>query len=425
MKFIHTGDWHLGNKLFEIDRTDEFKYFLQWLLKKIENEKTETLIICGDIFDVKNPSNEAIKIYYNFLAKLKNTSCKNIVIIAGNHDSANFLDTSKEILEVLNIHVISSISTTTIKQMVFELYDYNNNVCGICCAVPFVYDVESIKYGTDINDAFKKIYSEVYEVAKVIQNNRNIPIIATGHLYANDLEGRLSNSNSSIKTDDGTRILDVLGNIGNVKTEVFMENFDYVALGHIHYTTRVSKKENIRYSGSPFVLGFDECNLPHYVLDVDINTNKDLSKKIIVNKVEVPVFNKFIRLEGTLEEIKDQLIKLKNIEPQNNTYIEIYFEKQVGVNIQEELDEYIKNLSPKYNVVSWKRKTKDQIIQKNFFDKVNLNEIKNLTSENIFTSFILSKLDSKEDKEASKKIIEEYLPLFIQIEEEVQSMGDN
>lgn len=425
MKFIHTGDWHLGNKLFEIDRTDEFKHFLQWLLKKIENEKTETLIICGDIFDVKNPSNEAIKIYYNFLAKLKNTSCKNIVIIAGNHDSANFLDTSKEILEVLNIHVISSISTTTIKQMVFELYDNNNNVCGICCAVPFVYDVESIKYGTDINEAFKKIYSEVYEVAKEIQNNRNIPIIATGHLYANDLEGRLSNSNSSIKTDDGTRILDVLGNIGNVKTEVFMENFDYVALGHIHYTTRVSKKENIRYSGSPFVLGFDECNLPHYVLDVDINTNKDLSKKIIVNKAEVPVFNKFIRLEGTLEEIKDQLIKLKNIEPQNNTYIEIYFEKQVGVNIQEELDEYIKNLSPKYNVVSWKRKTKDQIIQKNFFDKVNLNEIKNLTSENIFTSFILSKLDSKEDKEVSKKIIEEYLPLFIQIEEEVQSMGDN
>ena len=32
MKFIHTADWHLGNKFHGHERTDEHRHFLDWLL---------------------------------------------------------------------------------------------------------------------------------------------------------------------------------------------------------------------------------------------------------------------------------------------------------------------------------------------------------------------------------------------------------
>ena len=254
MRFIHTADWHLGNSLFNIDRTKEFESFLKWLKEEIIKTNADALVIAGDIFDVANPPVNSRKQYNEFLASLLNTTCKNVIVVGGNHDSGALLDSEKNILEFLNIHVVgslSNISKETLGDVVFEIKDKKQNVIGLCCAIPFARELELRNYykeqlepGKLSDYAYKNLYELVCEEAIRKSEGKNIPIIATGHLYASGLEGRLEGQEKESRSDDGRRTIDdVIGNLGSVHVSVFPKKFSYVALGHIHYTS--AKAEDI------------------------------------------------------------------------------------------------------------------------------------------------------------------------------------
>lgn len=428
MIFIHTADWHLGNQMHEIDRHEESQNFLRWLKNLIVEKNAETLVVAGDIFDTANPSVDARRLYYTFLASLVDTCCKNVIIVGGNHDSAVMLDSAKELLEVLNIRVVGSINNLLPSQMCFELKDSGENVCGICMAVPFVREVELrnlLSDGEKCPDeelylkVYKKLYSLVFEEAEKLRNGRAIPVIATGHLYANDLEGRLSDKKANEKCDDGMKVLDVLGTLGNVPSSVF-PSVDYVALGHIHYSSVVAKNPAIRYSGSPFVMGFDEANRPHHVLCVELEKTGEKSN-LNVEKIETPETNLYRRISGTLAEIKAGLEELseksksdKNADKNKPVFIELCYKRELGVSAQEFLAEAIKSLPENVNVVSWKIADSEKILSSSF-DKFEASEIKNLDDKEIFTQLILSKSGLSAESEEGKAALEKFLPLFLQM----------
>ena len=52
MRIFHTSDWHLGKMLGDWDRTEDFVFFLDWLLAKITERRPDILLIAGDVFDV-------------------------------------------------------------------------------------------------------------------------------------------------------------------------------------------------------------------------------------------------------------------------------------------------------------------------------------------------------------------------------------
>ena len=428
MIFIHTADWHLGNQMHEIDRHEESQNFLRWLKNLIVEKNAETLVVAGDIFDTANPSVDARRLYYTFLASLVDTCCKNVIIVGGNHDSAVMLDSAKELLEVLNIRVVGSINNLLPSQMCFELKDSGENVCGICMAVPFVREVELrnlLSDGEKCSDeelylkVYQKLYTLVFEEAEKLRNGRAIPVIATGHLYANDLEGRLSDKKANEKCDDGMKVLDVLGTLGNVPSSVFPP-VDYVALGHIHYSSVVAKNPAIRYSGSPFVMGFDEANRPHHVLCVELEKTGEKSN-LNVEKIETPGTNLYRRISGTLAEIKAELEDLseksksdKNADKNKPVFIELCYKRELGVSAQEFLAEAIKSLPENINVVSWKIADSEKILSSSF-DKFEASEIKNLDDKEIFTQLILSKSGLSAESEEGKAALEKFLPLFLQM----------
>lgn len=428
MIFIHTADWHLGNQMHEIDRHEESQNFLRWLKNLIVEKNAETLVVAGDIFDTANPSVDARRLYYTFLASLVDTCCKNVIIVGGNHDSAVMLDSAKELLEVLNIRVVGSINNLLPSQMCFELKDSGENVCGICMAVPFVREVELrnlLSDGEKCPDeelylkVYQKLYTLVFEEAEKLRNGRAIPVIATGHLYANDLEGRLSDKKANEKCDDGMKVLDVLGTLGNVPSSVFPP-VDYVALGHIHYSSLVAKNPAIRYSGSPFVMGFDEANRPHHVLCVELEKTGEKSN-LNVEKIETPETNLYRRISGTLAEIKAELEELseksksdKNADKNKPVFIELCYKRELGVSAQEFLAEAIKSLPENINVVSWKIADSEKILSSSF-DKFEASEIKNLDDKEIFTQLILSKSGLSAESEEGKAALEKFLPLFLQM----------
>jgi DNA repair protein SbcD/Mre11 len=98
MKLLHTSDWHIGRTLFGRKRYDEFEAFLTWLAETIQHKEIDALLVAGDVFDTSAPSNRAQELYYRFLCRVAASSCRHVVVVAGNHDSPSFLNAPKELL---------------------------------------------------------------------------------------------------------------------------------------------------------------------------------------------------------------------------------------------------------------------------------------------------------------------------------------
>ncbi len=424
MKFIHTADWHLGNTMHDIDRTRETGAFLEWLKTEIATVGAEALVIAGDIFDVVNPSNVAKTQYYKFLASLLTTKCSNVVVIGGNHDSGTLLDAPAEILEVLNIKVVGSINNRCIDDFVVELKNGDGQAIGICCAVPFMRNLELEQFykscvgdrvgdedGANDEDLLKHLYADVYRRAVELRGNRDIPIIATGHLYASNLSGRDSESvesgtaeNVANAVDDGVR--EVVGTLGNVDISTFPSELDYVALGHIHYTSMVAKNPKVRYSGSPFVMGFDEANCKRYVLAIDAG----LGAAPIVEKIEVPKTVRFEQFKGDIESLKRSLRNLETellLNPME-TYVDLLLTSGKFVSLNDALEA---EESGKHFVVKRHRISRDILRGANSFDDC-VESTKQYTKEDYFRMLIASNAQENVDDDVVKNQYDKFISLF-------------
>ena len=53
MRILHTSDWHLGDRLLDKSRHDEFKEFLDWLIGQMQKHEVDALLVSGDLFDLR------------------------------------------------------------------------------------------------------------------------------------------------------------------------------------------------------------------------------------------------------------------------------------------------------------------------------------------------------------------------------------
>ena len=141
MRVLHTSDWHLGRSLFGQKRYEEFSAFLDWLARTLQEKEVDVLVVSGDIFDSGTPSNRAQRLYYDFLRQVYLSSCRHVVITAGNHDSPSMLGASREILQVLDVHVVGNLPEDPAEE-IKVLRDAQGKVALIVCAVPFLRDAD-------------------------------------------------------------------------------------------------------------------------------------------------------------------------------------------------------------------------------------------------------------------------------------------
>ena len=307
MRLLHTSDWHLGATLCGRKRYDEGEAFLSWLTGVITRERVETLIIAGDVFDSGTPSNRALEQYYRFLGLAARSGCRHIVITAGNHDSPTLLAAPKELLSALDIHVIGSISEDPGDE-VFILYDTPGVPALIICAVPFLrdrdiriaeagesFDEKRLRLLTGISDHYQKV-CRVAESHRH-QIGRDIPIVATGHLFA---------AGGSILKDDGVRELSI-GNLIQVGSETFPSCIDYLALGHLHQPQLVGGVLSRRYSGAPLAMGFGESGKKKEVIIADISPDR----QVRVDPLPVPSIRTYMQITGDLDTVLARLGDLK------------------------------------------------------------------------------------------------------------------
>ncbi len=280
LTLLHTSDWHLGRRLYGKPRYDEFKQFLDWQLQTLREQKVDVLLIAGDIFDTTAPSNQAQNLYYDFLSQVCDTDCRHVIIVAGNHDSASFLEAPKQLLKSFNIHIIGSMTDTPTDEVI-TLSDKLGQPELIVMAVPHLRDrdVRTVGHGERLDDKERKLaqgikahYGQIADIAIAQQAQlkanykRTIPIVATGHLFTvggQTMEG------------DGVRDLYV-GSLGSIGAEIFHPQIDYVALGHLHIPQAVGGQPHIRYAGSPIAMGFGESRQQKQVHLLRFDANPDL-----------------------------------------------------------------------------------------------------------------------------------------------------
>jgi exonuclease SbcD len=342
MNIIHTADWHLGQKLLNKSREKEHQHFLDWLLAQIQKENIELLIVAGDIFDTGNPPNYARKQYYNFIADLKKTSCTHVLIIGGNHDSIRLLETSKNILQFLNVYVVGGASQNK-SDDIFEIKNHDGKIELVLCAIPFLRDRDlmtamagesALERENRIVEGIKNHYLAIKELI-LPYKKQNIPVVATGHLFAQGADV----SDKEKEKDSAEKDI-YIGNLGKIKAENFPSEFDYIALGHIHKQQIIDKNPFIRYSGSPIPLSFSEKNDQKVVLFLQTESGKIKVENI--RSIEIPTYRKLHRMTGNLKDICTKIGNFKT-DSKVSTWLEIILiPEDLEANYYDKIQEFAK-----------------------------------------------------------------------------------
>lgn len=266
MRLLHTSDWHLGHTLHDVPRDFEHEAFLGWLLETIGEQRVDALLVAGDIFDTANPSARAQAQYYRFLTEARRRyPALQVVVIGGNHDSADRLDAPTPLLDQLGIHVVGGLPRKADRQLDLDrllvpLRGADGEVQAWVAAVPFLRpaDLPPIPDTEDpLVEGVRAVYREVFEGAR----RRRTPgqaILGMGHLYM---------TGTALSELSERRILG--GNQHALPHDLFPEDVAYVALGHLHRPQAVGRSE-VRYSGSPIPLSLAEIDYPHQVCLVEL-----------------------------------------------------------------------------------------------------------------------------------------------------------
>ena len=247
MKLLHLSDLHIGRRLNEIPLLEDQEYILTQILQLIDSAKPDVVMICGDVYDKSIPSAEAVTLFDDFLCRLSKRETQ-VMIISGNHDSAERLAFGNRLIKQSGIH-ISPVYDGNVEPV--TLHDEFGPVDF--WLLPFVKPAHVRRH---YQDASIESYTDAIRVAiehmAVDTGRRNVILT---HQFV-----------TGATVCDSEEIS--VGGTDNVDASVF-EAFDYVALGHIHGQQNIGSNR-IRYCGTPLKYSLSEQHHNKSVTLVDL-----------------------------------------------------------------------------------------------------------------------------------------------------------
>ena len=286
MKFLHLGDLHLGKTLGDFDLKEDQRYILDEILSIIDKEGVDGVLIAGDVYDKSIPSEAATNLLDYFLNELSKRKVR-VYMISGNHDSDDRLNFGSSLFKSNQIFISSVFDGTLHKDTLTD----GDNVIDIYM-LPFV-------KASQVKHFFPEEEIENYDAAvKAIIKNTAIDkthtnIIVAHQFVAGKGEDPMLSGSESLGTLN-------VGMVEKIGYDCF-DDFDYVALGHIHSPQSVGREE-IRYSGSPLKYSLSEANNEKTVPLITISGNKKLKPDFI----DLKPMRDLRHIRGTLEYLLDK-----------------------------------------------------------------------------------------------------------------------
>ena len=258
MKLLHLSDLHLGKRVNEFSMLEDQEYILEEILRVLDGEQPDAVLIAGDVYDKPVPPAEAVQLFDKFLTKLaaKNTQT---FLISGNHDSSERLAFGARLMEGSGIH-ISPVYGGEVKPV--ELADEFGPVRVYL--LPFVKPASVKRFSPE-----REIGSYTEAVAAAVDAMDLDPAVRNVLVTHQFVTGASRSESEEIS----------VGGSDNVDVSVF-DGFDYVALGHVHGPQNIGS-ERVRYCGTPLKYSFSEVKHAKSVTIAELGKKGELTVRTV------------------------------------------------------------------------------------------------------------------------------------------------
>ena len=247
MKFFHLSDLHIGKQLHAYNLKDDQEYILREIVSYAERLRPDAIVIAGDIYDKSVPSAEAVTIFDEFLTELSNLEpAIPILMIAGNHDSAQRLDYASQILKRQQIYIAGNAPETAdeyLKKLTLQDEEGDVNFYFLPFLKPgYVRGV----FDGQVPDSYETAVKQLLAREDIDWEKRNVLI---SHQFYAGSGQEMKRADSETVSVGGLDLID----------SSCVQKFDYVALGHLHGAQK-SGVEHVRYCGTLLKYSVSEAN---------------------------------------------------------------------------------------------------------------------------------------------------------------------
>mgnify|MGYP003295122567 CR=1 FL=1 len=287
MRFFHLSDLHIGRQLHYYNLKEDQEHMLEQIVEMAKKYHPDVILIAGDIYDKSVPSAEAVSVLNHFLTDLVDIEPSiPIMMIAGNHDSAQRLNYASSILDKQQLFISGMPPRTQnefLKKMTYK--DEYGNVTFYL--LPFVKPgyVRNVFPDTEIN-SYEDAVKALIEREEVDQSQRNVILSHQFYTAAGTEPERRESEMVNV------------GGLDNVDVKV-LEKFDYAALGHIHRGQHIGKT-NYRYCGTPLKYSVSEENDEKYISLIEL---KEKGEQIKIEKLPLVPLRDVRKMKGNMEDL--------------------------------------------------------------------------------------------------------------------------
>ncbi len=291
MRLFHLSDLHIGIRLYNHDLREEQEYLFAQIADYVKKYQPDAILIAGDIYDKAVPSADAVQLFDRFLESLYSAAGKvEIMIVSGNHDSAQRIDYLNFLLSKQRVHMVGipprrpeeHIERVTLRDehgaVNFYLLPFSKP-----SVVRGTFDESDTVYS--YNEAIHRLFAREH----IDERERNVLVSHQFYLPMGKKPEEIARMESEITA---------VGNVDVVWSDV-LAPFDYAALGHIHKPMTVGENR-FRYCGTPYAYSVSEANQEKGILMVSLG--KKGEEPEIVKLPLVPK-RKVMVLEDTFENV--------------------------------------------------------------------------------------------------------------------------
>lgn len=283
MKFLHISDLHIGKRVNEFSMTEDQKYILNQILRIAEQERAEAVLIAGDVYDKSMPSAEAVQIFDWFLTGLADLG-KTVIAVSGNHDSPERIAFGGELMRGRGVYVSPVYRGEALEVALRDEYgDISVHLLPFLKPATLRHALEGRQ--EEEENRLPESYQEALEIAvkrmEIDVKKRNILV---AHQFVTGA-GRCDSEEVSV------------GGLDNVDASVF-DDFDYVALGHIHSPQSVGR-ETVRYCGTPLKYSFSEAEQEKSVTVLEMAEKGD----VVLSTVPLVPLRDMRKIRGSYGEV--------------------------------------------------------------------------------------------------------------------------
>lgn len=283
MKFLHISDLHIGKRVNEFSMTEDQKYILNQILRIAEQERAEAVLIAGDVYDKSMPSAEAVQIFDWFLTGLADLG-KTVIVVSGNHDSPERIAFGGELMRGRGVYVSPVYRGEALEVALRDEYgDISVHLLPFLKPATLRHALEGRQ--EEEENGLPESYQEALEIAvkrmEIDVKKRNILV---AHQFVTGA-GRCDSEEVSV------------GGLDNVDASVF-DDFDYVALGHIHSPQSVGR-ETVRYCGTPLKYSFSEAEQEKSVTVLEMGEKGD----VVLSTVPLVPLRDMRKIRGSYGEV--------------------------------------------------------------------------------------------------------------------------